>query len=443
MVVTTLDRRRTQAGAKIPVTVSNQGNIPLDVTGDVNVTNDVLHISTYDDLSLDAFGRFRVSNSNNRFDVEFIYDKQDDIVDEVTSGGATAVHNANSRDVILNIINANSGTAVALYGYDVPYTPGNSQLINITGTLNNAAIANGSASLFLRSTVSGATVETVYNQADWNINTVPDVNWAYSQILAMDFQSLKVGRIRFGLVRNGVSVLIHQIFNDNIRNTGFWQLPSLPVYWRIYNVDVNQVPTYTYMEMGYGDTLNAIGLRYQIPINANATMRAICASVKSEDGKSIDDLPGFNRAVSRQNTPLAVSTTLIPVLSIRPAATFQGLANHALYIPTGYSILADNPLRYRILYHPTLTNAAWVAVDATHSGMEYDVSATAVAGGVVIDEDYFATNRNSLNVLGGALGREELHLSRDGTQDILTIAAIRTSTNNASTYAALKWKEIR
>lgn len=436
-----LKDRHIQAGHLYPVIPVSLDDYPFDahITNNVatTVTNTVSTVPA-DGLNLDAFGRQRVSSATNRFDVEFIYNKQPDIVDEVISGAATATHNTNSRDVTLDIVDANNGTSAALYGYDVPYTPGNSQLIDITGTLDNVGIGGGTAFLFLRTTVTGVTTEATYQQTAWNINTATSIDWTTSQIFVIDFQSLKVGRIRFAFVRNGVAVPVHQIFNDNIRATGYWQLPSLPVYWRIYN-DV----TYTYMEMGYGDTLNAVGLRYRIDVNANATMRAICASVKSEDGVTIENIPGFERAVSNMNTAKTVSTTLIPVLSIRPAATYAGIANRGIYIPDGFSIQGDNPIRFRIVYRSTLTNPAWTAVDATNSGMEYDVSATAITGGIVINEDYASAGVNSVHQSDAVLGRTLLKLGRTGTSDILSIAAIRTGTNNSSTYGVFRWREIR
>lgn len=395
-------------------------------------------ISVGDSSSADAFGRLRVSNAANRFDVEFIYDKQPTIIDEVTSGGATAVFDSDARDVLLSIANDTNGTSAALYSYDVPYTPGNSQLIDITGTMNFAELLNGEAFLFLRSTVTGSTVEALYPQANWNIDTVPDINWTKSQIFLMDFQSLKVGRIRFGFVRNGVVVPVHQVFNDNIRGTGYWQSPTLPVYWRVFND-----ATYTYAEMGYGDTLNGIGLRYRFPVTGNATMKAICASVKSEDGLSIFQLPGFDRSVSNKDTPVTVSTTKIPVLSIRPAATFNSIVNRNAVVPRAVSVVGDNPLRYEILYRPTLTDPSWNAVDATYSCMEYDVAASAVANGIVVGEGYLTTARNALSDVSDILGRTLLSLGRTGTSDILTIAAIRTSTTDSETFCVMKWSELR
>lgn len=392
-----------------------------------------------DGPNLDAFGLVRTTGKpGERYNVEFIYDKQPELVDEVTAGSGSATHSANSRDVTLAVGDATASDSAALYGYDVPYTPGSSQLLEITGTLDGAAIGGGTAQLFIRSKTSGSVVETAYDQADWNIDTVGNVDWSTSQIFAIDLQSLKVGRVRFALVRSGRPTPIHAITNDNIRATGYWQTASLPPAWRIYND-----ATYTYAEMAYGDADNAVGIRYRLPVNASAEMRAICVTVKSEGGVELFSMPGFNRSADNGVAAKTVSTTLVPVLSIRPAATINSIANRGLYIPNGFSIQTNNPIRYVILYRPTLTGASFAAVDATYSGMEADTSATAVSGGIVVASGYVATDRNSATGQSGLLGRTLMRLTRTGTPDIMTLAAIRTSSSDGATLAEIGWREIR
>lgn len=402
-------------------------------------------VSFRDTFQMDAFGRLRSSEPGNRWDNEYIYDKQPLQVDEVTDGsGATATHDANSRDITLAIVNTTTGTGKGLYShYDIPYTTGNSQLVDVTGTLDLAAIGGGTAYLFIRTKVSGSVVETATAQSSWAVGGAlttalhTSIDWRYSQILAMDLQSLKVGRVRFGFVRNGVAVAVHEIYNDNIRNTGYWQRPTLPQYHRIYN-DAN----YTYTEMGFGDTENGIGIYYRIAKNASATMKAICSTVKSEGGLDILALNGYPFGISNRTTGISVAATLIPVISIRMAATFNGITNRGLALVKSFSLTIDNPVNYRILYRPTLTGASWASVD-TNSFMEYDVSASAVTGGTLIEDDCTSTSRNVPASKTNSLGRMILSQGRTGTSDILTLAAIRTSANSSNTFGAWKWEEIR
>lgn len=449
-------------------------------------------LTKYSDSSnLDAFGNLRSSSDGNRFDLEFLYsNKIDSSVDHVLTGGATSVFNSASRDITLAINNTTTGTDGALYShYDIPYTPGNSQKIDITGTLNLGNIGGGTGYVFLRSTVTGTTTDQSIDSTQWSGASTASLDFSKSQIFSIDFQSLKVGRIRFNLVRGGIPILAYQITNDNLRSTGYWQNPTLPIFWRIYND-----ATYTYMEMGYGDQYNAVGFRYRITKNASATMQAICATVKSEGASRINDMDGVHRSADNGTTSITVGTTLIPILSIRPRALYKGLTNRISSIIEDYNIACDNPVRIVVLYRPTLTGAAWVpcgnpfAVGAlivgewyqivtvgttnytligaasnavgvsfkatgvgTGSGtvviesssMEYDTTSTAVSGGILIDSEYLSTSRNSGTSGSNVLSKTILSLGRSGTSDILTLAAIRTTITSSITLGSLDWLEIR
>ena len=392
-----------------------------------------VNITAQDNFTIDAFGRMRTSHTDQRFDAEFIYDKQPFLFNEILTGTGTSTHNTASRDISLKNLSVVDGDgARMIQHWHNPYTPGNSQLVDITGTLNEANIAGGTASIFLLN--NG--VETEVVQTSWN-NPVADVDWEFSQIFQMDFQSLKVGRIRFNMVMNGVPVQVHEIMNDNIRAGGYWQYPAQPVRWEIYNT-----ATETITEIAYSDGVNGIGFRYSVPINATQVMRAICTTVKSEGGGHLFDMAGFHFSADNDVTDVAVSTTLIPILSIRSTTTFNSLTNNSIVIPQGFDISTNNPIKYVILYRPTLTGAVWVSADS-ESGIEYDVSSTAVSGGVKIDSGYVATNRNTATGVEGVLGKTIMSKGNNGTVDILTLCAIRTSTSDADTKAVLRWKEIR
>ena len=138
-----------------------------------------------------------------------------------------------------------------------------------------------------------------------------------------------------------------------------------------------------------------------------------------------------------------VSTTLIPLLSIQVAATFNSLANRGLTIPVAFSLQTDNPIFYKVLYRPTLTGASFAAVNATYSHMQFDKTASAVSGGIVIDEDFLSSGNNRVVGDEGLLGRTIMSLGNTGTSDILTLAAVREAASNASVDAVLRWLEIR
>jgi len=389
----------------------------------------------------DAFGRLRTSGTGSRLDTEFIYDKQVDFFDEVTTNG-TVTHNANGRDLTLALTSAADGNEAHMASHPVPYTPGNSQLIDITGTLDLADIGTGAVEVFLRSSISGTPADlTTVSQASW-LTMTSGVDWSTSHIFQMDFQSLKVGTIRFNIVADGVPTQVAQINNDNLRSGGYWQTPSLPVFWHIHIVG-----TETIMEIGYGDANNAIGFRYTLPTaNASATMLAVCATVKSEGGKPLAEIEGLPRVADNGGTVVsAASTTVLqPIISIRPRATFQSLPNLGIAFPKGYTSQTNNPIKLAVIIGGTLTGPTWADVDTSNSMMEFDVASSAISGGRIVGSDYQSTvGKNKADTAQGLLGKSVLWDRQSTETGIFTLAALKTTGTTADILAAINWSEIR
>jgi hypothetical protein len=394
----------------------------------------------------DAFGRLRISSTGQRLDVEFIYDKQKDFFDEITNNG-TVTHNANTRDLTLSLSDANDDTRAKMASHPVPYTPGNSQLIEMTGVLDLANIGGGTAEIFLRSSISGSPVDTTISQSEWlTFADSSSLNWNFAHIFTIDFQSLKTGSIKFYISENGVARKVGEITSDNVRDSGYWQLPNLPIYYDLYNSGGN-----TYMELGYGDANNAVGFRYIISANASATMKAICCTVKSEGGINLTQIPGLSRSIDTAVTPVTVSTSLVPIISIRPAATYKSLPNLGIAIPKTVTVQTDEAIKFVLIHDTVLTGASWTAVNANESMMEYDVSASALSGGHdnLVEYIYATTSgpqsaRFSAAKGAGLLGKTVLwDRKHDSVTGHYTLAAIRTGASDASVFAGINWEEIR
>ena len=394
-----------------------------------------------DPVSQDAFGRKRVSGTGQRLDVEFLYDKQIEYFDEQLNNG-TATHNGNPRDVTLALSDGNNGSYAKLSSYPVPYTPGNGGLVEITGILDLAAIGSGTAEVFLRSNISGTPTDLNTNvQSTWSSQS-SGVDWTDSHIFAIDFQSLKVGRIRFAMVVDGETQVVSTIENDNLRNSGYWQMANLPVYYHLYTDSGT-----TYMEIGYGDANNAVGFRYYFAANASATMKAICCTVKSEGGPDLLDMPGIPRCTDMGETVKTVSNSVVPLISIRPKSTFQSFPNLVLSIPTYMTVQTDNPIRLIGLIGTTLSagTTTFSDVDTNNSVMEVNTGATAYTGGREIMVEYISSNGK--NTSGGdkaLLGKTVMWDRQDDTETgIFTLAAIRTTATDADVLVSINWEEIK
>lgn len=438
IVTKTLVAGKTTAGGGAIVDVKVNPSGALTVDASISGITATVPTTSVDDFYHDAFQRQRVSNTNQRFDAEFLYSKQPLQFDEILGGVGTSTWSANSRDITLAINGTALADAAGMYQHFYnPYTPGNSQFVAITGVLNGTNLS-GTAALFLRSNVTGSVVETVYDQSTW-LAATSGVNWNYSQIFLMDFQSLKVGRIRFALDRAGIAVPVKVIENDNARASGYWQLANAPTFWRIYNT-----ATATVTEFGYGDASNAIGFRFTSALNATQTARAICTTVKSEGGGDLMDMPGFPFAASNGATTRTVAATMLPVLSIQIKTTFGTVPNRGLVVPISTSVLTDNPIYWEWRLNPTLTGASFTSVDA-NSITNFDVAATVVTGGRIIASGYSSAGGNKLaSTDHGLTDKVPLSVNYAGTVgDILSFCAVRVGSSSASMGVALDWKEIR
>lgn len=421
---------------KVALEEIDEGALPIPVTISTGSAG-TINTSFADSLYLSEFAELRTANPGNRSDTEFLYDTQPLLYDSVTVSGSVSFQTG-TRDLVLSTVGwSGSYSSTHRKHYWIPYTPGSGQEIDMTGVINMAN-ATGTASVFLKSSVSGSVSYQYIPQSQWSAAT-SGVNWNQSQIFRLSFQSLKVGRIQYALVRNGLPIKVAEITNDNKRSMGYWQYASLPPYWNIHHVSSG-----TITEIGYGDDYNGIGFSFFTAPNPTQKVRAICETVKSQGGDRLLEMPGFQFSMSNQLTPKTVSNTLIPVLSIRIKSLFNGLANRQLVIPQSFSIVTDNPIYYQIIYRPTLTGASWADVDATKSCVEWDATASAISGGTIVDEDYLtAGTKNQQITSTGLLGRILMSVGSSGSSDILTIAAIRTTTSNASVSSVMKWKEVR
>lgn len=182
--------------------------------------------------SLDAFHRQRVSQPLALFSSKLLYDAQPIVWDDqqTSGGGTSSTFLANQAAVQMAVAGNVAGTRVRQSFQRLNYQPGKSQLFLGTGVLVaegapgvagvvrrigqfdqdngyffQASGALGAAAVVVRSSVSGAPVDTVIPQASWNLDkmdgTGPSgitLDLSKIQIFVIDYQWLSAGQIRFG-----------------------------------------------------------------------------------------------------------------------------------------------------------------------------------------------------------------------------------------------------
>jgi hypothetical protein len=393
----------------------------------------------------DAFGRLRISAPETLFDINHLYTKQSLMIDEKTASGATSTHLPNEASVRLDVTTTIGSRIVRQSKRYIPYQPGKSMLVFMTGVLHTAvntgiiarmglfdnhsdkSVDSGGNGIFLeynggsyyitkRSYVSGSQVDTQIAKASWNIDkfdgTGPSsitLDFTKAQILVIDLEWLGVGRVRVGFDIGGTIYYAHEFLHANLLTSVYMTRAALPIRYELE----------------------------QISGASTASMKMICASVSSEGGYSPR---GKVFAADRGITGATVNNTEVPVISIRSKTTF----NRINIAPLEFAIMCSTTanLRFSIYIGAALTGATWAVSSPSESAVEIDIAASAVTltNAVRLHTGYFSgavdfameNFVNTINYLSSNIA---------GTSDILTVTAQNTAGVNETVFAGLCWQE--
>ncbi len=386
--------------------------------------NDPTYV-TFPPTNVDAFNRLVVAQPYTLFDSQNRY-AIDNQFDTSTATGGSTTYLPNESSVQLSVTTS-SGSEVVRQSYRVmPYQPGKGLGLLATFVMNEGKTGlrqrvgyfntqngvffqqnDGVLSFVLRSYTSGAPVDTVITQANWNGDRLDGtgptgriIDVTKTQILAIDFEWLGVGDVRCGFFEDGKFVVCHTFHNDNIRTTVYMTTAILPVRYEIRNTAGTA---------------------------SSSSMKQICSSVYSSGGyeqTSIDHVARRTTIFTTINT----AATFYPIVSIRLASTALG----AVVLPNRLQFLPTTSQNYEValLKNPTLTGATWAATVPTDSNVEFDVAATAISNvGTIVQTDYVtATGSGGISQTSSATGYNwdlQLGASLAGVSDIYTLG-VRT-----------------
>jgi len=407
-----------------------------NILGQLVATIDTLPVSI-GGTNVDAFGRVRVSqpytlfDSQNRYDIDTQYDTA------LTGTGATS-YQVNESAVNLSVTAGGVGSVVRQTYRSFPYQPGKGLLVLATFCMDGSqSLAltqrvgyfntqngvffqriDGTNSFVLRSYVTGTASDArTVDQGSWNGDkldgTGPSgitLDSAKSQILWMDFEWLGVGSVRCGFIINGEYIVCHTFTNANEITATYMTTAILPVRYEITSTSA-----------------------------VAATLKQICSSVMSEGGYNAQSA---NYTAARTTKRTTFSTTFIPLISIRLATGRLGavvLLTKGQAFPTvtqNYEVV--------ILKNATLTGPSWGAT--VSSNVQFDQTATALTGGVVVDQEYVSAtsqNRSAARVDVGYNWDLQLGASLAGVSDVYTLA-IRTldATPSGDAWGAISFYDL-
>lgn len=385
----------------------------------------------------DAFGRLRTADPVTLFDSKQIFNNQPlfwDDAEETGTGTSSVYSQAAARTRISVGTAAGKRTRQTFMRFN--YQPGKSQLVLMTGVLNNggsgitaamglfddnngifARSVDGVLQIVNRSSVTGSPADTAIAQSSWNVDlfdgTGPSgvtLDPSKTQILFIDLEWLGVGRVRVGWVIDGSIYVAHEFLNANVLDTVYMSTPNLPLRYQIEND-------------GTGPA---------------ASVDHICSTVMSEGGQQ--DL-GVLRWKSTEGTHIDLGTAdqLYPVLGIRLKAAAIGATVKLI----SKSILSatNDSVEYVVCFNPTLSGALTFG-DETNSVVQTAVGngtvtvtspGVQVTGGFVVASDANAAPIPNALLLGSGI---------DGSLDEVWLC-VRPLSINADVDAGLSWRELQ
>lgn len=386
--------------------------------------------------NLDAFGRLRVSNPFTIFDSQNRYAK-DSQFSEALTGSGTATFLTNEAAVEMKVTTSSGDKVVRQSKRVMPYQPGKSLLVLATFVMaegeedlqqrvgyfnaNNGVFfqqKDDVLSFVIRTSTSGSVSDArTVDQADWNTDKLDGtgssgitLDVTKTQILFMDFEWLGVGSVRCGFIINGEFIVAHVFHNANALSEVYMQTAILPVRYEI----------------------EALGT-----LSGDAVLKQICSSVMSEGG--------YNQlsaeSVARRTSELtSISTTFLPIVSIRLASDSLG----AVVIPQQVQVFPTSNANYEValIKNGSLTGANYNTSDFAH--VDFDVSATAISGGTIVQNGYTASSNQSRSESSSDLGYNfdlQLGVTLADVSDVYTVA-IRTLSGTGAAFGSLSFYDL-
>lgn len=390
--------------------------------------------------SIDAFGRWRVSQVNSQFDLKQIHDALPLLYDTLEIGTGSATHTA--AEARTQMTTAASSDAVIMQTFQrANYSSGKSQQLfwtfdtfgvqanvikrvgyftNLTSGSPHDTLKDGfwlesdGTDIKVVISQSGTTTEST-TQANWNLDPLDGTgpsgltwNWNQNTILTADFEWLGLGRVRWGVVYNGLIIYFHESNHVQQVATGvYMSSPNQPI-----RAEIRQT--------GAG----------------SGTFNFICATVGSEgavnvlgkDGGIDDDGTHLN-ANSTSNWYYAIGLRL----NTGKLDSFVDIISGQLLATTN-----DNFL-YRVLRNPTYGGSVTYNT-ITNYAVEYGLGATAntisAMGAILYSGSGTRVSSESFNLetairLGSAI---------DKTADEIVIA-VKPLTVNLDIHRSINWRE--
>jgi hypothetical protein len=379
-----------------------------------------------DSGAVDAFGRQRMSEPYTLFDSTMRYNNRPDQWFETISGSASSTFLPNESSNALAVTTASGDTVLRRTRQRFPYQPGKSLMVmmsfvgatpasDVTQEVglfddNNGVLVRASGTtvqFVIRSFSSGAVVENVVDQSNWNIDTLPSLDFDKAQIFVADLEWLGVGRVRCGFVIDGEITYCHEFQHANLISSVYMQTAILPLSYRIQNNSAQ---------------------------SSGRTLKQICCSILSEGGYQPD---GAVYSISHDLAAVPNASGERITAGIRMASGRTG--NVILPVRISTTTASSDVVLWRLRLNPTLSGVTWTAADNGRGNVEIISSGTTVAGGTIVDSGFVSQGSANNYAIAESI-RLSLGQNASGVSDTLVLTV--DSAANAKALGMIGWVEL-
>lgn len=408
--------------------------------------------------SVDAFGRLKVSDPTTLLDLTHTKDKNDLQIHELTFGGATSIYDDNSSSVLMTV-SANGDRVIRQSRRYAVYQPGKSLYIIATGIINAGTNGTDTISrmgyydddegIFIE--YDGATIyivkrqngsDTRVAQSSWSDdkldgtgNSGITLDTTKAQIIFIDVEWLGVGTVRVGFFVDGSPIIAHKFHHANKETNTYMKTANLPI-------------------------------RYEISANntgsPSGSLRQICATVISDGGynpigRSFGANTGSTTRKGDHGTPLPLISIRLktpeeiggtgPAGIIEPRTSVNVKQFSAITTNTGGKGTRADLYLTQDVGDSILTGVDWVGVHP-NSSVEYDISATEIdlSNSIPIQSLMFS---NQVEIFSSSfesiigINTNINTIGATGISDILTLVVEPLDSGSNVAYAGtMNWEEI-
>lgn len=388
---------------------------------------------------LGGFGGLKVTDQHVIGVYEHALGNYDDLYTITTAGGGASTSAPDSSSVILSVDGVSGSSVVRTTNRYHYYLPGSANYVLMTLSCGDAGKAGNvrrwgmfddndgvffqlsgtTLSVVVRSSTSGAVVDTVVNQSSWS-NDKGDgtglsgmtIDITKVQVWWIDYQWLGAGRVRFGVVESsGARLVLHEQMHANNVTVPYMRTGTLP--FRSENTNT-------------GTT------------GSSSELREICVGIYSEGETRNYTYWRFNDDIKTK----LVNGNDVFVAATRQVATIDGKHNTIQLYPDTINVYSDQPVAISIWFDGTVTGGTWSTVANGYDIIEQNTAGTySTTNALLFKTIFVAAGSTSLNLSEFFETNDEgIQVNVDGTQGIFVLLASKLSASDANIKVTTTFK---